>query len=83
MAEISGDVDRFVAAPGQALAYTVGRLEIERIRAAAERDLGARFDLRAFHDVVLGGGALPLSALADLAAGWVASRPCWPARPPG
>ena len=74
MVEITGDVDRFVAAPGQALAYTVGRLEIERIRASAERDLGACFDLRAFHDVVLGSGALPLSALADLVAGWVTDR---------
>ena len=70
--EIDTDVDRFIAGPGQALAYLVGRLEIQRVRAEAERALGDRFDVRAFHDVVLGSGALPMSALADLVRGWAA-----------
>ncbi|GAA3825296.1 DUF885 domain-containing protein [Amycolatopsis tucumanensis] len=61
--EIESEVDRYIAYPGQALAYMVGRLEIQRVRARAEQALGERFDIRAFHDLVLGGGALPLSVL--------------------
>ncbi|GDY28674.1 DUF885 domain-containing protein [Gandjariella thermophila] len=68
--EIVAEVDRYIAWPGQALAYMVGRLEIQRIRAEAERALGERFDIRAFHDVVLGGGPLPLAVLADVVADW-------------
>jgi uncharacterized protein (DUF885 family) len=68
--EILAEVDRYIAWPGQALAYMVGRLEIQRIRAAAERSLGERFDIRAFHDLVLGGGPLPLALLADVVADW-------------
>ncbi|WP_158842429.1 DUF885 domain-containing protein [Saccharothrix deserti] len=69
--EIENEVDRYIAAPGQALAYMVGRLEIQRIRAAAEEALGDRFDIRAFHDVVLGGGPLPLAVLDEVVAEWV------------
>ncbi|MFC7343092.1 DUF885 domain-containing protein [Saccharopolyspora griseoalba] len=61
--EAASEVDRYIAIPGQALSYLVGRLEIERIRADAQRRLGADFDIRRFHDVVLGHGALPLSTL--------------------
>ncbi|WP_026877920.1 DUF885 domain-containing protein [Jiangella gansuensis] len=68
--EIETEVDRYISAPGQALAYMVGRLEIQRIRAAAEATLGARFDIRAFHDVVLGGGALPLGVLDEVVRAW-------------
>ncbi|ONI86194.1 hypothetical protein ALI22I_26190 [Saccharothrix sp. ALI-22-I] len=71
LVEIESEVDRYIATPGQALAYMVGRLEIQRIRAAAEEALGDRFDIRAFHDVVLGGGPLPLAVLADVVAEWV------------
>ncbi|MEC3977702.1 DUF885 domain-containing protein [Amycolatopsis sp. H20-H5] len=70
--EIESEVDRYIAFPGQALSYMVGRLEILRIRAAAEQALGERFDIRGFHDVVLGGGALPLSVLDDVVTEWVA-----------
>jgi uncharacterized protein (DUF885 family) len=70
--EIESEVDRYIAYPGQALSYMVGRLEIQRIRTEAERALGEEFDIRAFHDVVLGGGALPMSVLASVVGEWVA-----------
>jgi uncharacterized protein (DUF885 family) len=72
--EIESEVDRYISAPGQALAYMVGRLEIQRLRAGAERSLGDRFDIRAFHDLVLGNGPLPLSVLDDVVTGWSAGR---------
>jgi len=71
--EIEAETDRYIAAPGQALSYMVGRLEIQRLRAAAERELGDRFDIRAFHDLVLGNGPLPLSVLDDVVTEWVKS----------
>ncbi|MGA6166615.1 DUF885 domain-containing protein [Amycolatopsis magusensis] len=70
--EIESEVDRYIAFPGQALSYMVGRLEIQRIRAEAERVLGEKFDIRAFHDLVLGGGALPLSVLDAVVTEWAA-----------
>ena len=54
---------------GQALAYMVGRLEIERIRCLAQQRLGARFDIRSFHDTVLGNGPLPLRVLEQVVLG--------------
>lgn len=69
--EIVSEVDRYIAYPGQALSYMVGRLEIQRIRSAAEQALGERFDIRRFHDVVLGGGALPMSVLDAVVTDWV------------
>jgi uncharacterized protein (DUF885 family) len=68
--EIDVEIDRYIADPAQALAYMVGRLEIQRIRADAERRLDG-FDARAFHDVVLGAGSLPLAVLADRVDAWV------------
>ncbi|MGH3631430.1 MAG: DUF885 domain-containing protein [Sciscionella sp.] len=72
--EISSEVDRYIAFAGQALSYMVGRLEIQRLRRAAERALGGTFDVRAFHDLVLGGGALPLAVLAEVVEEWVTSQ---------
>jgi uncharacterized protein (DUF885 family) len=71
--DIANEVDRYVAYPGQALSYMVGRLEIQRIRRAAEESLGARFDIRAFHDVVLGNGPLPLAVLDEVVTRWSAA----------
>ncbi|MGZ6372691.1 MAG: DUF885 domain-containing protein, partial [Candidatus Limnocylindria bacterium] len=62
---IANEVDRYIGWPGQALAYKMGQLEIRRLRAEAEAALGASFDIRRFHDAVLGHGALPLSVLRE------------------
>src|SRR5207248_2000103 len=64
--DVQAEVDRYIVYPGQALAYMVGRLEMLRIRAEAELRLGGRFDIRDFHDTVLGHGSLPLSTLYEL-----------------
>ncbi|HVV22289.1 MAG TPA: DUF885 domain-containing protein [Pseudonocardiaceae bacterium] len=71
--EIETEVDRYIAYPGQALSYMVGRLEIQRIRSDAKARLGERFDIRGFHDVVLGNGPLPLSVLAGVVGDWADS----------
>lgn len=69
--QIAPEVDRYLAMPGQALSYKVGQLEIERLRASAEGRLDERFDVAAFHDVVLGSGAVTLPVLADLVESWL------------
>jgi uncharacterized protein (DUF885 family) len=66
--EIEVEIDRYIAMPGQALAYKVGQLEIERLRRDASDGLGAAFDLRAFHDAVIGSGTIPLPVLHDVIA---------------
>ena len=62
---IANEVDRYIGWPGQALAYKIGQLEIRRLRVDAESALGAAFDIRRFHDALLGHGALPLSVLRE------------------
>jgi uncharacterized protein (DUF885 family) len=62
---VENEVDRYVAWPGQALAYMVGRMELVRLRRRAAERQGGRFDLRAFHDLVLGTGGVPLAVLAE------------------
>ena len=71
---IADEVDRYIALPGQALAYKTGQLELLRIREDARRRLGPAFDIRAFHDVVLLDGALPLATLAGVVDLWVRER---------
>lgn len=69
------ETDRYVMWPGQALTYKVGQLEIQRLRGQLEARDGAAFDLRSFHDALLGHGALPLETLARELPGWVPSPP--------
>jgi uncharacterized protein (DUF885 family) len=68
---IANEVDRYIVWPGQALAYKIGQLEILRLRREAERRLGARFDIKAFHDTVLGSGAVSLPVLAGIVDRWL------------
>jgi uncharacterized protein (DUF885 family) len=70
---ISNEVDRYIGWPGQALSYKVGQLEIEKLRKDAEGQLGGKFDLKAFHAVVLGAGAVTLPVLGDRVRAWIAA----------
>jgi uncharacterized protein (DUF885 family) len=72
--DIENEVDRYISWPGQALAYKLGQLRIQALRAEAEKALGARFDIRAFHDQLLGMGALPLSVLDVQMRDWIAAQ---------
>jgi uncharacterized protein (DUF885 family) len=74
-ANVANEIDRYIAWPGQALAYMIGRREIQRLRAMAESQLGLRFDIRAFHGTVLSNGAVPLGVLDRLVTRWVQEMP--------
>jgi uncharacterized protein (DUF885 family) len=71
---VVNEVDRYIAWPGQALAYKLGEREIRRLRADAEKSLGPKFKLGAFHDVVLGGGAVTLPVLREEIDAWVKAQ---------
>ncbi|MEO8360560.1 MAG: DUF885 domain-containing protein [Vicinamibacteria bacterium] len=72
-AQARSEVRRYMVTPGQATAYKIGMLKIQELRRKAETTLGPRFDIRAFHDTVLGGGALPLTMLETRVDRWIAS----------
>ncbi len=69
---VQSEVDRYIADPGQALAYKIGELKLLDLREEAKTGLGSKFDIRAFHDEVLDSGALPLDVLSDRIHAWIA-----------
>jgi uncharacterized protein (DUF885 family) len=71
---VQAETDRYIAIPAQALAYKLGQLEISKLRDRAQAELGAKYDIRAFHDEILNGGALPLDVLDARVTAWIAAQ---------
>ena len=72
--EVTAEIERYIVMPGQACAYKVGMLKIQELRARAEKELGAKFDQREFHDVVLKNGSLPLEILEEQVNDYIARK---------
>ena len=72
--DATAEVDRYIANPGQALAYKVGQLTIQRLRDKAQQQLGGSFDVREFHAQVLNAGALPMAVLEKKINDWLAAK---------
>jgi uncharacterized protein (DUF885 family) len=71
--DVQAETDRYIVMPGQALAYKLGQLKILELRAKAKQELGDQYDIRAFHDEILDGGALPLDVLDARTTAWMAA----------
>jgi uncharacterized protein (DUF885 family) len=72
--DVQSETDRYIAIPAQALAYKLGQLEILKLRQQAQTELGDKYDIRAFHDEILNGGALPLDVLDSRVTAWIAAQ---------
>ena len=72
--EANDEIDRYITWPAQALSYKIGELKIRELRAYAESELGSAFDLRKFHDTVVGNGSLPIAVLEEIVRDWVAHQ---------
>src|SRR3546814_11536311 len=72
--DVVNEIDRYIGTPGQALAYKIGQLKISRLREKAARELGPKFDLRAFNDAVLETGSVPLAVLETPTDAWLRSE---------
>ncbi len=71
MADVIGQIDRYISWPAQALSYKIGEIKIRQLRAKAEQALGNKFDVRAFHDQMLKNGSLPMALLEELTMDWI------------
>ena len=72
--DVVAEIERYVVSPGQATAYKVGMMELLRLRDEAQQALGDKFDIRDFHDVILGNGALPLTAIREQVMKYIVDR---------
>jgi uncharacterized protein (DUF885 family) len=72
--DLQAEVDRYIAFPAQALSYKLGQLKFIELRERAKKELGPKFDIRAFHDEMLNGGALPLDVLEARTDKWIAAQ---------
>ena len=72
--DVRKEIDRYITWPAQALSYKIGELKILELRAKAETELGASFDIRRFHDMVVGNGSLPIAVLEDMVADWISAE---------
>jgi uncharacterized protein (DUF885 family) len=72
--EVQSETDRYIAIPGQALGYKIGQLKFLELRAKAQKELGSKFDVRTFHDEVLGAGALPMDVLEQRVDQWIVEQ---------
>jgi len=72
--DIAREIDRYISNPGQATSYKIGQLKILELRAKAQKALGPKFDIKGFHEVVLGNGAVPLGVLEQHVDAWIAER---------